>query len=316
MKNKQIIQKKINWNDHLLKIKNNKLSQLKIALLSIVVFLLYLHFKDIDNENVELIHKVFDVKSGHNSYIYTVYTENDELKYNEYTNEEMTQRYCVKFESKFLILISSHPMVVRCQFYDGQELDDRITNGVWSYNLESNYMPAGQNNQYLLRSDYSLVDKYTGQVITGPLTKLKLNHRTKELIYASTISKNNRIFNTDNEKKVINEIMSDGTQVKVIDLPWSFFGIVGVGTNIRTMNVSDDGNYLYFISDITVRGFSPDLYFYMVDVKEQSIKYKKKLSNKFGNRFFYINNQADGVVFTFRNSNKKLYTYWLKFNKN
>jgi len=290
------------------RVRNDKSLRLKIAVFFVVVFLLYLHFKDIDNRNVELTYKVFDLKSGSSRFLYSVSLDKDDFKIKEFTNDELTKNYCDQFGLFFGWMITMNPMIVRCS-PQRKRLQDVYTNGDWSYIIKTEHLPVGQNNKYLLRSDYSMVDKLTGDVINNPINK-----HSNDLIFASTISKNNKIFTFDKSKRVINEVKQDGSRVEVVKLPWSFFGFIGVGSYVNSMISSDNGDYLFVVSNIQLRGFNPSTYLLIVNVGTHSIIYKKKISNQHTHSVF-MQNQTNGITFNFRTWDAKLHAYKLKFNE-
>lgn len=226
-----------------------------------------------NNENINLIEVNVSKEYWDVGGIDIISIKENELVWNRVNIEEKLGSYCYKHDYIYLRqkVYSLNPLVVYC--YNGGPI---LTNGEWIYLLTSKKRVIGHNEQYILISDFTLLNKLSGEVLTDNVTKKypKTNYNKVYHSGAAAVSKNKRFFTFDIDNRTISEINSQGVKKKIIKLPITILGV----TVVEEMVASDDGNYLFVITKESRRG-TGDAFFHMIDVKSKSIIFEKYLGN-------------------------------------
>lgn len=232
------------------------------------------------------------------------------LAESQLTFSEIEQKYCNKQGLNLKAIISNNPMTVACS-QSNDIKGNYVVSDKWYYSkILVKHMIVGQTEQYLLRHDYSKVDKFTGEVIENSIVnnsekKYRKGVRTGS---SATLSKNGRFFtavtgSTDSSGLVV-EVNKDGEKTKIIEFATGFFF---KSPYVEAMASSDNGNYLYMFVSKDMRG-SHDLYMYIVNVETKSIVLRKKLIWKTPTaRSFYILNKIDHMLMIYDESSVRGY---------
>ena len=258
------------------KIKSDRSLQLKIALFSVVIILLYLHFKDIDNKYVNLISKEINRKS--------------------FDTIILTQKYCPEFYASSTKLLSERPMVLECVSYDTKltKANHIITNGEWIYDVKKTEIIVGTGEKYILLNNCSTIDKVTGEMSKNKILRLpehdkelerrvarsgqkkRNNYGSVRLYRPSTVSNNMRFFVSNFFNGIIQEIGLDGEITHIIKVQ-DYWSNLYTRMHISSIVSSDDGNYLFVLVKDTKYGwvFPPGLKLLIIDVKDKAVIYKK-----------------------------------------
>ena len=205
------------------------------------------------------------------------------------TVTEIENKYCKQFHLKLRKIIEANPMKVVCGYNDSAK-KSYITNGDWMFVVENyDFVIEGQNEQYLVRRDYSLVNKMTGEIT--------ISNINSEIIGVATVSKNKKFFVSQYHDwgDSVAEVDKNGHITKLHE----FHGFIKT-PSVRYIRASDKDNYLYVLVEETQRG-PVDLILYIIDVKSKSIIYKKTLeSNVSSIDNIYLHKQHESILFVYR----------------
>jgi len=264
------------------------------------------------NENLQLVEVHISNKYKDVGGIDIISIKDNKLVWNRVEIDKKLQTYCHKRGDYYIRekVYSINPLVVYCD--SGGPI---ITNGEWLHLLTSKKKIIGHNEQYILLSDFTLLNKITGEKLIDNVTQEYPNTSYNKVYHyrAAAVSKNKRFFTFDYDNRTISEIDHHGVKKKIVKLPMTIFGV----TVVEEMVASEDGNYLLLIMKESRRGWG-DAFFYMVDVKSKSIVFEKYLgtmSNFQG--FLQIFSENIIISFLVDNSTKagRIVSYWYKFTK-
>lgn len=249
-------------------------------------------------------------KSLTNHLIYSWEGTKREYKYKDTviklpTNSNLTidaieQKYCKEFDLKLRKIIEVEPMEVACGLPDFAR-SKYITNGNWMHLADKlDDIVVGQNEKYLLREDYSLIDKITGKITENNITS-STSGRRLHINGTATLSKNMRYFvrgHTKSMDPTIDEINEVGEKTILYTFNnYIFFK----DAHISALTSSHDGNYVFMLVSKSHRMPGGDLLFYIIDVRNRSILYRKILErNTQGLRNYYISNQSGNILFKYQ----------------
>ncbi len=285
------------------KIKNNRSLQVKIALIVGVLLLYHFIFGDIGNRNIEIesitLENPFIGVYPPRDAVFSVSLKNDKLQINKFSKFEIDEKYCKSIEGSYKLnkVISFYPIIVECEPAISVVDDVIITNGKWMQFAKHKNSISGQNEKYLLREDYSLINKITGEITENKITS-SANGRRLHINGVATLSENMRYFITPYSKSgdSIAEIDKLGG-VTILHKFTSY--LLFKRTNIVELITNENGNYIFMI--VKKRSRSPaDLLFYIIDVKNKAILYRKTLEqNQQGYYNIYINSFHDNILFIY-----------------
>ncbi len=210
------------------------------------------------------------------------------------------KKYCKEFELNLRKINTFDPMEVVCGYPDFARTR-YYTNGKWMHiEKELDDHVVGQNEQYLLLGNYSLVDKRYGKI-----TENNYIYRTSRygINGIGAASENGRFFAlgfSSSMDPTIDEINKVGEKTTLYTFNnYIFFK----DAYIAALTSSHDGNYVFMLVRKTSRGPGPDLLFYIVDVRNKSLLYRKKLvTSNHGLRnidISNISNHSDKIVFNY-----------------
>jgi hypothetical protein len=190
-----------------------------------------------------------------------------------------------------------------------------ITNGKWMHlsDKHGNYV-VGQNEKHLLREDYSLIDKITGKITENNITS-STSGRRLHINGTATVSKNMRFFTNQGIRNSIDTSLVEINKVGETTVLHKFNSYIFFKTaHISALTSSHDGNYVFMLVDKISRSSGTDLLFYIIDVRNKSILYRKILErNKTGLRNYYISNQSGNILFKYQ-VYSQVYAYKIVLN--
>ena len=217
------------------------------------------------------------------------------------TAEDIEGKYCLQFGLKLKKILELNPIKVVCGYPD-IEKKRFVTNGSWMFIVENyDFGIHGQNEQYLVREDYSLVNKMTGEITENIVINTMAEKGSNNKLHingVATVSKNKRFFISQygDWTNSVAEVDKNGKITKLQD----FYPTLLHSPQVNSIRASDDGKYLYIVVRKLSRG-SGDLYFYIIDTDSKSMIYRKTLESgesSIGN--IYLIKSKENILLIYR----------------
>jgi len=280
-----------------------KLINIKILIYMSIFFIIFSCKTNINN-SIAITHSVIRTEGyDTNKYIYTTDIENNKLKINKFIIENINKSLCQKRKSYFIRKIFLQPLIVECRLED-DGTKRIITNGNWSYILERHQRVIGSNGRQLILNDLSLINNKTGRIFKEIKKLVNYNVAAK--------SSNGRYFIIDNN--TVSEVSVNGSESRIVRLPSKILTTIVVSKMIS----NNSGDHLFLIAKNSSRG-QDQLLVYVIDVRNKSIAYKKKLEDHCicnNEDIQFQSNRDSSVLIIYRDLNKQaVNSYWLKFRK-
>jgi hypothetical protein len=216
---------------------------------------------------------------------------------------EIENKYCNNFNLKLIQILEANPMKVICGYPDSILFTNYVTSGKWFFMLNKlDFNIEGQNEKYLVREDYSLVDKITGEITKDTVINTmpeKGSYNKLHINGVATVSKNNRFFISQHSEWT-NSLAEVDKNGKITKLQEFYTSLSLHIPQINAIWASDDGKYLYMVVEKRSRG-SDDLYFYIIDTHSKSMIYRKTLeSGKSSIGNIYLRKFKENILLIYR----------------